>query len=231
MSDPDSISFYPHAPTAGSNAFGKFIFGVSPFGTIQPFDWRATVSTQYANSPTLLSLIQSWYSAIDQTEDVDAFYDNIWNIATASGYGLDIWGEIVGVDRNLQIDNATDYFGFEQGVTLDTFGPGGVSPFYQGQPLTSSYALTDTAYRQLILAKALANICDGSITSLNAILLALFGPSNPFGPGGKCYVTNGQDMTMTFTFEFTLTPVQSSIINRSGVLPVPSGVHATIVIL
>lgn len=225
----DDISFYPPEPTAGSNAFGKFIFGVSPFGSVSPFDWRATVSSQYANSFAILQLIQAWYGSIDQTEDLDAFYDNIWNITTATGYGLDIWGQIVGVSRNLHVSNGGVYFGFSQGDAWDTFGPGGVSPFYSGQPLTSIYTLTDAAYRQLILAKAAANICDGSIPSLNAILLALFGPSNPFGPGGKCYVTNGQDMTMTFTFEFTPNPVQSSIINNSGVLPVPGGVAASIV--
>lgn len=225
----DDISFYPPTPIAGSNAFGKFIFGVSPFGTVQPFNWRATVSSQYANSPTLLSLLQSWYDSLDQTEDLDNFYDSIWNIATATGYGLDIWGAIVGVNRNLHVDNGGVYFGFPQGEAWDTFGPGGTSPFYSGQPLTDVYTLTDQAYRQLILAKALANICDGSIPSLNAILLALFGPDNPFGPGGECYVTNGQDMTMTFTFTFTPSPVQSSIIFNSGVLPVPSGVSATIV--
>lgn len=227
----DDISFYPRAQISGSNAFGKFVFGVSPFGTISPFDWRSTVSSQYANSPTLLSLIQSWSAVIDQTENIDNFFDLIWNVATAQGYGLDIWGAIVGVNRNLHVDNSGDYFGFSQGESWDTFGPGGVSPFYSGQPLTSIYTLTDQAYRQLIFAKALANICDGSIPSLNAILLTLFGPSNPFGPGGKCYVTNGQDMTMTYTFEFTPNPVQSSIINNSGVLPVPGGVAASIVIV
>ncbi len=227
MSEED-ISFYP--PIAASSAFGRFAFGISPFGTVPPFKWRSTVITQYANSPIILSLIESWSESIDQTEDIDSFFDLIWNVITAQGYGLDIWGLIVGINRNLNVASPTEAFGFQQGVIWDTFGPAGVAPFYTGAALTSIYTLTDSAYRQLILAKALANICDGSIPSLNAILLTLFGPSNPFGPGGKCYVTNGQDMTMTFTFEFALSQVQNSIIYNSGVLPVPNGVVLSIVV-
>lgn len=229
MSD-DNISFWPPFPEAGSNAFGEFSFGKSPFGTIQSFDWKKTVISQYANSTTMMSMIDSWWAAIDQTQDIDLFFTNVWNISTASGYGLDIWGAIVGVNRNLQVNNSGNYFGFIQGVTWDNMAPGGLNPFYSGQPLTSNYTLTDNAYRQLILAKALANICDGSILSLNAILMTLFGPTNPFGPGGQCHVTDGQNMTMTITFNFHLTPVQTSIIYNSGVLPLPCGVAVTIVV-
>jgi len=224
----DEISFYPSIDV--SSAFGEFIFGVSPFGTVPILNWRDTVVTQYANSPILLHLIESWFQSIDQEQDIDSFFDLIWNVMTAQGYGLDIWGTIVGVDRNLEVADPEEAFGFSQGETWDTFGPAGTAPFYTGASLTNIFTLTDTAYRQLILAKALANICDGSIPSINAILLALFGPSNPFGPGGNCYVTNGQDMTMTFTFEFTLNPVQNSIIYNADVLPVPSGVVISIVV-
>ncbi len=225
----DQISFYPPSPSPGSSAFGEFEFGVSPFGDVPAFNWRSTVISQYANSPILLQLIESWSESLDQTGNFDSFYDTIWNVITAQGYGLDIWGLIVGVDRNIQVSTGINYFGFEQGVSWNNFGPGGTSPFYVGAPLTSKYTMTDLAYRQLILAKAQANICTGSIPDLNKILLYLFGPGNPFGPGGECYVTNGANMTMTFTFGFVLTPLQTSIINNSGVLPVPSGVTLTII--
>ena len=223
-------NFYPPDPIPGSNAFGFFDFGVSPFGTIPEFDWKQTVISQYADSVRIVSLIESWFQCIDQTQNFDAFFDNIWNVLTAKGYGLDIWGAIVGVNRNIQVFSGVTYFGFEQGAVWDNFGPGGTKPFYTGEPVTSNYTFTDQAYRQLILAKALANICSGSIPALNTILLALFGPGNPFGPGGECYVTNGQDMTMTFTFKFNLTPLQQSIIYQSGVLPIPGGITATIVV-
>ena len=219
----DTGPTYPLPPSPGSNAIGVFEIGVSPIGNILPFDVWATVISQYANSSRITSLVTSMYDALDQTENFDDLYDNIWNIQTAVGYGLDVWGRIVGVTRTLTVSSTT-YFGFaEQSPTVDNFGPGGQSPFYAGEPSTSNYDLTNDSFRTLIFAKALANICDGSIPATNKILLALF-PSR-----GDCYVTDGLNMTMTFTFTFTLTPVEAAIVGASGVLPVSAGVLATVV--
>ena len=57
---------------------------------------KDTVISQYAHSPVMLSLIQSWNDAIDTAADLQAFYDTVWNVSTAQGFGLDIWGAIVG---------------------------------------------------------------------------------------------------------------------------------------
>lgn len=225
----DVVSFYPPPPTSGSNSFGEFSFGVSAFGDIPIFNWLTTVISQYANSPRLLAVLAAMDAALDQTEDYDDFYDLMWNVSTAEGYGLDVWGRIVGVNRAIEVASG-NYFGFVQGTTWDTFGPGGSSPFYTGRALTSSALLTDEAYRYLITAKAAANIWNGSVPALNAILMSLFGPGNPFGSGGDCYVTDGMNMTMTYVFKFQPNPVQLSIINFSNVLPRPVGVAATIVI-
>lgn len=218
----------PPAPTAGSNAIGKFTIGVSPIGTISPFVFWNTIISQYANSPILTQLIQNFDECIDQTRNFDNFYDDIWNIATASGIGLDIWGRIVGVSRVIQLPGSASYFGFEEAGTgnanSNPFGPGGTSPFYTGVPNTGNVALSDDAFRTLIYAKALANISDGSIKAINQLLINLFP-----GQGGNAYVTDGQNMTMTYTFNWALTPVQLSIVSQSGILPKPVGVSASIV--
>jgi hypothetical protein len=210
-------------PVPGSNAIGLFEIGVSPIGTIPAFDVWLTVLSQYANSPILTTLITDFFSYIDQSANIDAFFDLVMNIDTAQGYGLDLWGRIVGVTRVLQV-SSVDYFGFnQQAPTVDTFGPGGASPFYQGQPATSNYPLSDASFRTLIFAKALANISDGSIKSINQLLLNLF-PNR-----GNCYTTDGENMTMTYTFQFVLTPVEAAIVSSSGVLPKPVGVAATVI--
>ena len=210
---------YPR-PVPGSNAIGSFVIGVSPIGSIPLFDFWRTIISQYANSDVLTTLIENFFQYVDQTTDMDAFFDLMWNVDTAEGFGLDVWGRIVGVSRVLQIA-PTRYFGFEeQAPTVDPFNQ---SPFFSGQPLTNNYALTDDAFRTLIFAKSLANISDGSIPSINQLLI------NLFSGRGNCYVTDGENMTMTYTFEFLLTPVQISIIEQSGVLPKPVGVAATVV--
>ena len=223
MSD---VSFWPPKPGYGSSAIGILQIGVSPIGDVPIFNWQTTVISQFANSVTLLSMLQSFNDAMDQTINLEMFFDFMWNITTAQGYGLDVWGRIVGVVRQLQVATST-YFGFAQAEPgADNFGPGGTSPFYNGEQVTSNFSLSDDAFRQLILAKAFANICDNSIPSINELLMTLFG-----GGTKSCYVTDGQNMTMTYTFNFALTPVQEAIIGQSGVLPIPNGTSVSIVVV
>jgi hypothetical protein len=61
-----------------------------------------TIISQYGNSPTILGLIEKLNLAIDPDADLDAFYAWIFNVETAQGFGLDIWGRIVGVNRTIQ---------------------------------------------------------------------------------------------------------------------------------
>lgn len=221
----------PPAPVAGSNAIGKFAIGVSPLGTISPFVFWTTVISQYANSPILIQLIQNFDDCVDQTNNFDQFYDLIWNVATAKGVGLDIWGRIVGVTRVIQLPNNAIYFGWEEAAggsnqNSNPWGPGGAGVWYSGIPNTNNVALSDDAFRILIYAKALSNISDGSIKSINQILINLF-PNQ----GGNAYATDGQNMTMTYTFNWQLTPVQLAIVSQTGILPKPVGVSATIVVV
>jgi hypothetical protein len=179
-----------------------------------------TVVSQYANSPVLNALISSFNDWIDPSANIDLFYRMSLDLDTAQGQGLDRWGRIVGVGRVLKIPVGR-YFGFRAKTNL-SMDPFNVSPFYAGEATTSNYPLSDTGYRTLIYAKALANISDGSIGSINAILLMLF-------PGrGNCYVQDGLNMTMTYVFDFALSLVEQAIVVQSGVLPRPVGVSANV---
>lgn len=196
--------------------------GIGGAGTLviggEPFDWRATVISQYANSEKLVAWIEAFADAVDQSDNLDTFYDLLWNIQTAQGYGLDVWGRIVVISRTLQV--VTRNLGFAEGEP--DYDPFNVSPFYSGNRLTNGVVLPDDAYRTLILAKALANITFGSIAGLNQILQLLF-------PGrGPCYVVDGGDMTMTYTFGFIPTPLELAIIETSNVLPRPTGVKISV---
>lgn len=206
-------------PRAGSNSIGTFAIGISPIGPIPAFDFWTTVISQYANSPILTQLCQDLAVSINPATDFDAFYDNIFNIATAVGYGLDVWGRILGVSRTLSI-SATNFFGFQQGTPgAQPFDQG---VFYAGGGATNNFNLADDPYRVLLYAKALANISDGSILSINTILKNLF-PNR-----GNCFVADGLNMTMTYVFQFTLTPVELAIVGNSGVLPRSCGVSSSI---
>jgi hypothetical protein len=185
------------------------------------FDYTQTIISQYANSASLVTLIGAASEWIDPTPLFDSFYNLIWNVDSARDIGLDIWGRIVGVQRILHISSA-DYFGFEEAFLSGQ--PFNQAPFYTGQITTNNFRLSDESFRTLIYAKALANICDGSTPGINQVLRYLF-------PGrGNCYVTDNEDMTITYTFNFQLSPVEVAIVEQSGVLPKPTGVFVNYII-
>jgi hypothetical protein len=220
--------------TGFSSAIGEFVIGESPIGgyVLPPnlFNYEETILSQYANSPTICQLIANMNAYLNPAPNILAFYNMLWNVDTAQGYGLDVWGRIVGVSRVLAI-GSTDFFGFQHGANASG-QPFNQAPFYhRGQQTTTNYALLDDPFRALILAKALANISDGTIPAINQILINLFGEDGPLPIEGNCYCTDGENMTMTYTFGSALSPVQEAIIYQSGVLPRPCGVAATIVVL
>jgi hypothetical protein len=212
----------PYPPVKpGSNAIGSFQVGVSPIGTIPPFDWWDTVISQYANSPIMTAIIGTFAEALDQTENFDNFYDRIMNVLSAEGYGLDVWGRIVGVSRVLYIPEGGPFLGFQQADDPTNIQGWDQGIWYAGAGLTQNYSLSDPAYLLLILAKAALNITDCGIPGINTILLALF-PNR-----GDCYVVDNLDLTFTYMFAFALTPVEQAIVQQSGVLPRPAGVSYT----
>jgi hypothetical protein len=179
-----------------------------------------TILSQYANSPRLVQLVENFNQYIDQTANFDAFYNLVWNVDTAVGWGLDVWGRIVNVSRELQINQPVTYFGFNDG--MDDYAPFDQAPFYDGPPATNTYVLSDDAYRVLILAKALSNISATTAPAINQLLKNLF-------PGhGRCYVNDLGGMQMRYTFEFFLEPFEIAIVTSSGVLPHGAGVYVNV---
>lgn len=183
-----------------------------------------TILSQYSNAVTIVQLVHNMDGYIDPSTDIDSFYDNMWNIDTAVGKGLDNWGKIVGLEngRLLKIPDGEIDLGFhEAGVA--SAAPFGSGVFYSGAQITQNFYLTDPAFKTLILVKALANITDCSIPSYNRLLQLLFAGR------GRCYVNDLGNMQMRFTFEFFLEPFEMAIMTQSGVLPRPTGVLASIV--
>lgn len=184
-------------------------------------DYQRTVMRQFANSTTLQALLASFDTWVDLSQFTQDFLTNVWDIDTATGFGLDIWGRILGQSRYLQVQQVPgDNFGFNINANPGTqWQPFGQAPFYNGQASGEvSFALQDTDYRRLLLVKAAANIASTDVPSINALLRSMFGDR------GKAYV--GYDpnnpMHVGYHFEFFPTPVERAII-ESGLFPVPAG--------
>jgi hypothetical protein len=191
-------------------------------------NYTDTILSQYANSPTICSLIETFNDAIDPATDLDSVFSYIWDVDTAQGFGLDILGKIVNISRLLTVNSTPLYFGFGEAATnLSTNNPEpfGQGVFYSGLQSTSTVELADDAYRQLIIAKAMFNITDCSIPNINKILRWLFSSS------GTAFVVDAGNMQLRYTFLFDLTPVQLAIVTCGKVLPRPCGVLATALII
>ncbi|WP_018979410.1 DUF2612 domain-containing protein, partial [Saccharibacter floricola] len=148
-------------------------------------DLRSTILAQYANSPRLLSLISTFNQAADPHALIERFYNDVWNIDTAKGWGLDVWGRIVGVGRVQKVPQPR-YLGFDEANdSTGTALPFNEGFFYNGPTSTQNFALADDAYRRLIMAKAAANISSGSIADINRILMLIFGDR------GMIYLSEG----------------------------------------
>lgn len=188
-------------------------------------DVERTIISQYANSPTLVQLIQNMNEYIDTRASLEAFFNVVWNVDTAEGFGLDIWGRIVGVSRLLQIPGNDPIVGFDNADVPKDWFPMTYGRFARENEVTTSYTLPDDGYRVLILTKALANIITTTAPALNQLLRNLF-------PGrGRCYVRDLGGMAMQFVFNFSLSNVEYAILTQSGALPHPAGVLYSVLVI
>jgi hypothetical protein len=185
-------------------------------------DASATLLSQYANSPRLTALVDYANEWIDPGVDLNAFYSYVWNVKTAQGFGLDIWGRIVNVPRQITITPLPDYLGYNEALTGSY--PFGQEPFYGGARTGDVYSLSDDAYRVLIMTKALANISSFTAPSVNALLRFLFAGR------GDCHVEELGGMAIKYVFNFALQPWEASVIQQPSLMPRPAGVNITIVV-
>jgi hypothetical protein len=177
-----------------------------------------TIMSQYANSPRLMHIITSLWQAIDPSRFTQDFYQLVMNIPTANGYGLDIWGRIVGIGRSVTFVNPDgEYFGFEQG-----FYPFNERPFSAPGSGSDTWELTNDAYRELILFKALSNIVYATAPNINALMRSMFDL--------PCYCLLTGPMKMRYVFEFDLSAYQRHLVYNTDILPRPCGVEIDIII-
>lgn len=176
-----------------------------------------TIQSQYGASVHIRGIVEAFSQAIDPNADINLFYDKIFNLDTAEGVGLDIWGLIVGVPRMMKVDS-DEFFGFD-GSLLEPFNQ---APFYDENTLGNYYALSDTAYRQLIYYKALSNISESTAESQNRLFSLLF--ADEVAQGKNLYILPVGVMKIRALFEFYLSSARLAIFKAYGLLNRGAGV-------
>lgn len=173
---------------------------------------KETIMSQYANSPRILAIIDGINEAIDPQYFVDDFYDYVYRLSSAQGFGLDIWADRVGVSRNAPIANPDALtFGFQP-----DFEPFNTYPFSDGGQF-SSFSLSDTQLRELIIIKAALNILYATALNINEFLKIIF-------KGKRAYYNITGHMAAEYVFEFPLNVFERLIVYTLNMLPKPSGV-------
>lgn len=131
-----------------------------------------TVQSQYAASPRILALAAQFWQLLDPTPSADLMISKMIDPTTAEGYGLDVWGRIVGIKRAL-IPVSGDYLAFAPPANVTN--PDGDSwdnaPF---NPVGSTGAAPDAVYRIYVFVKAMLNIGNGSQADLNRFFSLLY---------------------------------------------------------
>ena len=155
-----------------------------------------------------------------------------WGTAaiTASGDQLDIIGKYVGVSRTINgLDLSKQYF---QLVPYDDINPddfvglaeyAGADPtayFMRYKDTINSMSINDEDFRLLILLKIQLNKYDGTLQGADIICQSFFGQA--------VELIDGQDMTITYTFDQDFITDFIRIVVFMKMLPKPAGVQMTI---
>ena len=152
------------------------------------------IQSQYSASQKILALAAGYQEQIDPHLDVDMFYDRMFNIYSAQGLGLDNWGLILNMARN-------------------------ISDPMSGTSLT----LEDEPYRLLLLYKAMANISASNAATQNK-LLSLLISTGIGSFKAAAYVLEVDVMVIRWVFEYRLTPLQVAVFRTAGTLARGAGV-------
>ena len=180
------------------------------------FDINETIQSQYAASPHITNLVNAFWNSLNPEADIELFYKKVFNPDTAEGMGLDVWGRIVAIGREyLTTDTTNPYWGYKLPEIADervqNFGN---APYYK--KINGTVRLTDTAYRLYIFLKAMINIGDGTLASLNKMIRYLF-------PNDTVYIIHTDTMVLRLVVE---SPISQADLDALLNLPwLPAGVN------
>ena len=192
---------------------------------IQDFDFSVDllrcVLWQYNDAARLQSLLaqkQDWYVQ-NQTDFWKSWVRDVFDLRTASPFGLTVWGKILKESRETPVDGTTaDYPAFGFGPFKRNFKRGNFRRTNAG-----TVKLSADQYRLLLQLRYFKLISRGTVPEINAFLRRLFGNQ------GAVYVLDPLDMSFAvYVFTFAPSSWQRFILDDMDTLPRPAGVGVSI---
>lgn len=191
---------------------------------IQTFDYSvnllAALVWQYNNATRLRSILQhkqDWYDA-NQTQFWEDWYANVFNLATANEFGLNVWSIIL--DLPLFVNSSSDSlskptFGFN-GSYFKNFNRSNFSS------RTGGTAALPLEIKRIALQLRYFQLCSsGTVPEINRFLAYVFRDY------GKAFLQDHGNMTQTYVFEFTLGGDLQYLFENFDLLPRSAGVGSS----
>lgn len=187
-----------------SNMFfenGKMLLG-TPYGgdsvVVNPEQIKkGKLIGQYANSPVIVKLVNGITTLFNDNIFIGSWYDAIFNMKTATGYGLDVWGKILNRGRDF-VYNGTEYY-LEGEQTIG------------GNHFTAEEM--ESLYRLVLQITAMRYIGNASLNAINNILQTIFKDY------GIAYVYEYGTMKIRYVFQFYVNDVLKAIVETLNMHP------------
>lgn len=178
-----------------------------------------TVQSQYSASTAIRWLCQYDRQFLCTLDERCLFYTWEFNPKAAIGFGLDVWGRIVGITRDYD-EISGEWFGF-RGSQLKGFNQ---APLWSGDPAYTQKTMDDQAYRALIFLKAAANISTADAAALNLLLQRAL-------PGKELFVLDLGRMMIRLVVREEIPIFWQSIFERYGLFAKGAGVGVELIYL
>lgn len=191
--------------------------------TIQQIDTNANllraILWQYEGADNLRQIVeaeQAWFDGA-QVEFWESWIRDVFNFNTANDFGLAVWSRILDIDLGVDVSASPDEPCFGFGQYNENFENGNFSRLNSG-----TISLTTEQKRLVIRLRYAKLTTRPTLPNINRILSTVF---TDFG--GNAYVTDNQDMTIDYQFNFLIPSSLRFILEKYDLLLRPSTVGYT----
>lgn len=191
--------------------------------TIQQIDTNANllraILWQYEGADNLRQIVeaeQAWFDGA-QVEFWESWIRDVFNFNTANDFGLAVWSRILDIDLGVDVSASPDEPCFGFGQYNENFNNGNFSRVRGG-----TVSLTTDQKRLVIRLRYAQLTTRPTVPNINRILSDVFADF-----GGSAYVTDNQDMTIDYQFNFLIPSSLRFILEKYDLLLRPSTVGYT----
>lgn len=188
--------------------------------TIQNIDTSANllraILWQYEGASKLRQIVDAEQSFFDdaQTKFWSDWLRDVFNFNTANDFGLAVWARILDINLGVDVDASAAEPAFGFGQYNENFENGNFSRLNSG----TIYLTTDQ--KRLVIRLRYAQLTTRpTLPNINRILSTVF---TDFG--GNAYVTDNQDMTIDYQFNFLIPSSLRLVLEKYDLLLRPSTV-------